>query len=196
MTDPVRNVGRAAGAPIPVLAPRQKPKAVLYARCASTIQNDQPCERQLRLCRETALRKGFEIAGEYQEEATSGRSLRLTRPGICAMKERVAQGDITAVIIEDLERIGRCLVDLEILADWLEDRGVELHAALSGKFERKLVKFPASITEHQSHGNADRPTLSAANDTPAISVSPPSFATLLARAYAAQGKTNKTESQA
>ena len=58
------------------------------------------------------------------------------------------------------------------------------------------MKFPAPITEHQSHENADKPTLPAANDTPAISVSPPSFATLLARAYAARGKPNKTESQA
>jgi DNA invertase Pin-like site-specific DNA recombinase len=53
---------------------------VLYARYSSDKQNDQSCEHQLALGRETAEKLGFEIAGEFSDHAISGRGLLRNAP--------------------------------------------------------------------------------------------------------------------
>ena len=41
-------------------------------RYSSDKQNDMSCEDQLAIARDTAQRLGFEIAGEFKDEAISG----------------------------------------------------------------------------------------------------------------------------
>lgn len=150
MSEDKRTIRRAAGARPSVDIQARNPTAVLYARYSSDKQNDMSASDQLAHCRAAAERAGFDVVGEYSDEAVSGRTLLRNRPGVMRMKEHVERGGIDALFVEGIERIGRRAADVMTTAEWFEHRGVELHSANAGLVDWKMVPFYAGIADIQS----------------------------------------------
>jgi hypothetical protein len=79
---PVKTRRAAAAATAAVDTSFKPPKAVIYARYSSDMQSDMSCEDQLAQARDAAERLGLIVAGEFRDEAISGRTLMNTRPGV------------------------------------------------------------------------------------------------------------------
>jgi len=89
-------------------------KTAIYARVSTT---DQNCEMQLRELREYALRRGWEIAGEYVDTGWSG--AKASRPQLDRLMQDASRRSFDAVLVYKLDRFGRsvrnCLDGIEAL---------------------------------------------------------------------------------
>lgn len=107
------------------------PKAVLYARYSSDLQNPQSIDDQLLLCRQLAEREGWEIADSYFDEAVSGASIR-GRAGLVRLLADVRDGCFDVVCAEALDRISRDQEDIAHVHKVLRFAGVILHTVADG----------------------------------------------------------------
>jgi site-specific DNA recombinase len=75
-------------------------KVAIYARYSSDNQRDASIADQLRICREFALRQGWQIANEYSDHAVSGATL--LRSGFQAMMQSALRKEVAGVTIVTL----------------------------------------------------------------------------------------------
>ena len=100
--------------------------AIFYARYSSDKQTDESIEAQTRACREYAEAKGYVIAGEYIDEAISGKTAN--RAQYQRMLRDSTKGTFKAVLIHKYDRISRSLIEHVNLEKRLNDRGISLIA--------------------------------------------------------------------
>ena len=68
-------------------------RAVIYARYSSELQSEASIEDQVRVCRETAVARGWEVTEVYADHALSGAST--LRPGYQRLLEDMRGGAST-----------------------------------------------------------------------------------------------------
>ena len=84
-------------------------RTVLYARYSSDLQNPKSTEDQLNELRSRCEREGWEIAGEFHDDATSGAAglSEAARPGINALLNRLDEGGVDQILAEATDRLAR-----------------------------------------------------------------------------------------
>jgi site-specific DNA recombinase len=128
--------------------------AAIYARVSSDRQKeDHTIASQTAALLEFARSNGYAVPAEwvFQDEGYSGASL--VRPGLEALRDLAAQGQITSVLIYSPDRLSRKYAYPVLLAEELSRCGVEivfLKSPTGGSPEDQLVvQFQGMIAEYE-----------------------------------------------
>jgi site-specific DNA recombinase len=135
--------------------------AAIYAQVSSDRQKeDHTIASQTAALLEYAKSNGYVVPAEwtFQDEGYSGASL--VRPGLEALRDLAAQGQITTVLIHSPDRLSRKYAYQVLLAEELSRCGVEivfLKSPTSGSPEDQLVvQFQGMIAEYERAQIAER----------------------------------------
>lgn len=98
-------------------------KAWLYAR----LSNDDDPEmdslaNQMEICKEFALKQGYSIAGSFFDDNVSG--MKFNRRGLDMLTDAVEAGQVNAIIVKDLSRLGRHKTQTALFIDYLRQKNV------------------------------------------------------------------------
>ena len=107
---------------------QQPSPAIIYARTASAVQDsNQEMVRQIQKCKEYAETHGYAVdTGSIYQEVISGLTEPANRPVFAKILERVdkSKDRIAAIIVADLERLGRGQDIIDTLTRALYEKGV------------------------------------------------------------------------
>lgn len=97
--------------------------AWLYAR----LSNDDDPEmdslaNQMEICKEFALGQGYSIAGSSFDDNVSG--MKFNRRGLDMLTDAVEAGQVDAMIVKDLSRLGRHKIQTTLFIDYLRQKNV------------------------------------------------------------------------
>ena len=136
-------------------------RAAIYARYSSELQNEASIEDQVRLCRELAAARGWEVVEIYADHAISGASM--LRPGYQRLLEDMRAGPFDLVVAEGLDRLSRdqehtaalykrlCFLGIRLVTI-AEGEINELHVGLKGTMNALYLKDLAQKTHRGLEG--------------------------------------------
>jgi DNA invertase Pin-like site-specific DNA recombinase len=139
-------------------------QAAIYARYSTDQQRDASIEDQVRLCRERAVREGWQVAEVYADAGLSGASLM--RPCIQQLMKDCLAGKFTIVLAEALDRLSRDQEDIAGIYKRLRFAGVsiitlsegevgDLHIGLKGTMNALFLKDLADKTRRGLRGRVE-----------------------------------------
>lgn len=114
------------------------PRAAIYARFSTDLQNERSVDDQVELCRAYCTREGLTPVATFDDKARSGASI-FGRDGLIDL---MAQGKARAfdvVVVEALDRLSRDMEDLAGIHKRLSFAGVEIRAVHEGKADTVMV---------------------------------------------------------
>ena len=122
-------------------------KAVIYARTATTEQAEHGSSlpAQIEACRKYAKDNGFEVAEVFADAGYSG--AKLDRPALKKMRDLIARGSISAVVISDPARLTRSITDMPLLESEFAKKGAHLHDARRGAV--RPIPIPVHVRRHK-----------------------------------------------
>ena len=121
-----------------------RPRAVIYARYSTEMQNQKSIRDQIAKCAEKATREGWDVVGEYSDEAMSGS--RNDRPGYLTIMERLRSREFEIVLTESLDRISR---DQEDIAGFFKNArhyDVAIETLDHGRISAMHIGFAGTIS--------------------------------------------------
>ncbi len=147
------------------IKPSQRPRAAIYARFSTDLQNPRSAEDQVRVCREHADREGWDVCEVYSDLAISGTNNN--RPGLLAMLGAVDRREVDIVVAEALDRVARDQADTATIFQRLsfaecqlvtvsEGRISELHVGLLGTMNALFVKELGKKIRRGAIGSVNR----------------------------------------
>jgi site-specific DNA recombinase len=103
-------------------------KVATYVRVSTVEQAESgySLAQQREALRDHCAREGHEIVGEFEDAGHSGATL--ARPGLDAVRDRIAEGGVDLVLAQDRDRLAREPAYLVLLKLEFEERGAELRA--------------------------------------------------------------------
>jgi DNA invertase Pin-like site-specific DNA recombinase len=113
------------------VASKATTKAVAYFRTSSATNvgaDKDSLKRQRQAVEGFASRAGYELVGEFRDEAVSGVDPVDERPGFSAMLERIAGNGVRVILVETANRFARDLIVQETGWRFLQGLGVTLIA--------------------------------------------------------------------
>jgi DNA invertase Pin-like site-specific DNA recombinase len=99
-------------------------RAALYLRVSTT---GQTVENQRRELEQVAERRGWTVAGIYQDNGISGAKGRDQRPGLDQLLKDASRRKFDVVMAWAIDRMGRSLSDLLTTIEHLQATGVDLY---------------------------------------------------------------------
>ncbi|MBM3130920.1 MAG: recombinase family protein [Chloroflexi bacterium] len=107
-------------------------KVVIYARTATTMQTNQRSNirAQIKHCQKYARANALNVREVFADAGFSGTGL--DRPALRRMRELIVRDRISAVIVTNLSRLTRSVVDLSTLQKEFGKRETHLHCAAQG----------------------------------------------------------------
>ncbi len=140
-------------------------RVAIYARYSSDNQRDASIEDQIRICREFAEAKGWQIAECYMDHAISGASMM--RPGVQMLMEHAQTRKFDVILSEALDRLSRDQADIATIFKRLTFAGVDLvtltegeisdlHIGLKGTMNALFLKDLADKTRRGLRGRVEK----------------------------------------
>ena len=128
------------------MKPDTKPKAAIYARYSSKVQNPLSIADQVALCRKLIARE----FGADPDEAAVFSDHELTgatdkRGGLAGLLEAAERKEFDVVVAEGMDRITRSLEDVAAIYARLVYHGVAMHTAHEGRINWLTVGFKGTM---------------------------------------------------
>ena len=100
----------------------------IYARYSNIQQHDESLDDQINQCKRKAVELGIVVNDNnfYVDPAISGSTIE--RPGLIAMQESIRNGTINTILIDDLSRLSRSVIQTLTIVYRLMNLGVRLIA--------------------------------------------------------------------
>ncbi len=133
----------------------QPPRAAIYARFSTDLQNERSTEDQIDLCRTYAQREGFEVVATYADKARSGASL-IGRDQIMQMLADAQAGKFDAIIVEALDRLSRDMEDLAGIHKRMSFLGIQLLAVHEGAANTLMVGLRGLVGQLMREDNVHK----------------------------------------
>lgn len=125
------------------LPSKSAPRAIIYARYSTDMQNPNSARDQIHLCEREAVRRGWKVIERIDDKGMSGAIEQ--RPGFQRLRAALLSKTCDIIVIESLDRVSRDQEHLARLYKEATFNDVEIHTLDKGKVDIIQVGFGGTM---------------------------------------------------